>query len=72
MNFLEAVWYLRENGATVRPTGVYSGDIRMYLFRDEQEYAPPMLLSPKAVVSLAFFLNSEAKFDRQSTNPGAF
>ena len=69
---MEAVWYLRENGATVEPTDVFSTNLRMYLFSDEQNYAPPLLLSPKAVVSLAFFLNSEGKFDRRLENPNAF
>lgn len=72
MNFLEAVWYLKENGATVVPTDIFSGPTRMYLFKDEKEYAPPMLLSPKAVESLAFFLNDEGTFDRVAEHPDAF
>lgn len=64
MSFMEAVWYLKENGAHVEPTDVFSTHTRMYLFRDENGYAPPMLMSPKALVSLAFFLNNEGTFER--------
>jgi hypothetical protein len=58
MGFIKAVWYLKEHGADVKPSSVFSSGGRMYSFEDVEDSAPPMLLSPKAIKDMALFLHS--------------
>jgi len=53
MTFMNAVWYLREQGAIVRPSPTTSKYGRLYMVIDIDDPIPPMWLSTGAVCSLA-------------------
>jgi hypothetical protein len=71
MSFLEAVWYLGDTGCIIRPTDTFSGNARMYKFTASLGEAPPMLLSPKGLISMAEFLKADDTFERASHHADA-
>jgi hypothetical protein len=53
MTFMNAVWYLREQGAIVEASNMISKYGRLYLVIDVEDPVPPMWLSTKALCDLA-------------------
>jgi hypothetical protein len=52
MSFIQAVWYLKENGFGVKPSSTFSNHGRLYVFIDD-DTCLPILLSRLAIQSMA-------------------
>ena len=63
MNLIQAIWYLKDNGAVVRPASTFSNKKRMYFFESIEESVTPMLLSAKAIIDMAAVLSEADTFE---------